>query len=225
MAYVLLNEICAWQASSAVQRKTNSLRCWCQDVAYKLEGIVLTSVSAMPLGVPRHQRGFTLVELLATIAVLVILSSIAAASLSSTVNNNRLYAAQNEFVAYLALARSEAARRGVPVTLSAVSPTSGNAFGGGWNVWVDTNGKGSFDSDQPVLRSHEALPSTIMIGDGTTTSITFNPTGFLAAGAVDIKLCASDPTLASFDITIQANGLTDVADVAGHSGSPQSTCS
>ena len=192
-----------------------------QYVAYKVEQIVMT----MPLEGSRRQRGFTLIELLVTITVLVILSSIAATSYSTSVNNNRLYASQNEFVAYLALARSEAARRGVPVVLSATTPTSGNAFGGGWTVWVDSNGNGSFDTGEPLLRSHEALPSTILIGDGTTTSITFNPTGFLAAGAVDIKLCATDPALASFDITIQANGLTDVADVAGYAGSARSTCS
>ena len=64
----------------------------------------------MPLEGPRRQRGFTLIELLVTITVLVILSSIAATSYSTSVNNNRLYASQNEFVAYLALARSEAAR-------------------------------------------------------------------------------------------------------------------
>ena len=179
----------------------------------------------MPLEGPRRQRGFTLIELLVTITVLVILSSMAASSFSTSINNNRLYASQNEFVAYLALARSEAARRGVPVVLSATTPTSGNAFGGGWTVWVDINGNGSLDTGEPLLRSHEALPSTILIGDGTTTSITFNPTGFLATGAVDIKLCGSDPTLASFDITIQANGLTDVADVAGYAGSARSTCS
>jgi type IV fimbrial biogenesis protein FimT len=180
--------------------------------------------NAKPLNGRRRQSGFTLIELLTSVTVLVILSSIAATSYSTSVNNNRLYAAQNEFVAYLALARSEAARRGIPVILSATAPISGNAFGGGWTVWVDTNGNGSFDSGEPVLRSHEAFPSQILIGDGTTTSVAFNPTGFLSAGALNIKLCASNPTLASFDITIQANGLTDVADVAGHTGSTRSTC-
>src|ERR1700732_403517 len=96
----------------------------------------------MPLEGPRRQRGFTLIELLVTITVLVILSSIAATSYSTSVNNNRLYASQNEFVAYLALARSEAARRGIPVVLSAAAPISGHAFGGRWTVWVDSHGNG-----------------------------------------------------------------------------------
>jgi type IV fimbrial biogenesis protein FimT len=166
---------------------------------------------------PAVVRGFTLVELLATMSVLVILCSLAAASMSSTVSNNRIYATQTEFVASLALARSEAARRGVTVMLSATAPVSGNAFAGGWSVWVDTNGNGSYDSSEPVLRTHEAISSTVLVGDGTTTTIGFTPMGFLSqAGAVDVKVCASDGAVAGFDISIQPNGMADVADVAAH---------
>ena len=161
-------------------------------------------------------RGFTLVEMLATLAVLVILTSLAAASMSSTLNNNRTYATQDEFVAYLALARSEAARRGVPVVLIANAPTTGNAFGGGWNVFVDVNGNGTFDSGEALLRSHEALSSSILMGNGATTAIAFNPMGFLTvAAAVDIKVCPTDPKLGGYEITVQPNGLTDVKEFAG----------
>jgi type IV fimbrial biogenesis protein FimT len=163
-------------------------------------------------------RGFTLVELLATLTVFVILTSLAAVSMTSTVNNNRIYATQTEFVASLALARSEAARRGVTVMLTATAPVSGNAFAGGWRVWADSNGDGSFDSStEPVLRSHESMPSSILVGDGVTTTIAFTPMGFLnQAGAVDIKVCASDGSVAGYDISIQPNGMADVADVAAH---------
>jgi type IV fimbrial biogenesis protein FimT len=172
---------------------------------------------AMPKRAP-HTAGFTLVEMLATLAVLVILTSLAAASMSSTVNNNRIYATQTEFIASLALARSEAARRGVPVMLSAIAPTSGNAFAGGWRVWADLDGNGSFDSaTEPVLRQHEAISSTIVVGDGTTTTIGFTPVGFLSqAGAIEIKVCASDGSVPGYDISIQPNGLADIADVAAH---------
>ena len=149
-------------ASSAVRRNKIAITSRWRYVAYKTDIIVTT----MPPSGPRGQRGFTLIELLVTITVLVILSSIAAVSYSTSVNNNRLYASQNEFVAYLALARSEAVRRGLPVILSAAAPTGGNAFGGGWTVWVDSNSSGSFDTGEPVLRTHDALPSTILIGDG-----------------------------------------------------------
>ena len=163
----------------------------------------------------RIARGFTLIELCATMAVLVILSTLAAASLSSTVSNNRVYAAQDEFIAYVAYARSEAARRGNTVIIGAKAATGSNAFGGGWNVWVDTNANNAFDSGEPLLRTHEAFPSNIVIGDGTTTTIAFTPLGFLSPPAsVDIKVCPTDPSLGGFDIVIQPNGLADVADVA-----------
>jgi type IV fimbrial biogenesis protein FimT len=162
-------------------------------------------------------RGFTLVELLATLSVLVILTSLAAASMSKTVNNNRIYAIQTEFVASLALARSEAARRGLPVMLSATAPASGNAFGGGWSVWVDTDSNGTFDSSVDiVLRSHEALPSTILVGS-TPTIVGFGPMGFLTqSGSVAVKMCSSDGAVGGFNLTIQPNGLADIAEVAAH---------
>jgi len=163
----------------------------------------------------RAARGFTFVELCATMAVLVILSTLAAASMNATVSNNRAYAAQDEFIAYVAYARSEAARRGTTVILGATAATSSNAFGGGWKVWVDTNANNAYDNGEPLLRSHEAIPSNIIVGDGTTTTIAFTPLGFLTPPAsIDVKVCPTDHTLGGFDIVIQPNGLTDVSDVA-----------
>jgi len=169
------------------------------------------------LRAPCFTRGFTLSELCATLAVLAILSSLAAGSMSSTLSNNRVYAAQDEFVAYVAFARSEAVRRGTTVIVGARAPVIGNGFGGGWNVWVDDNGNGTYDVGETLLRTHEALPSNIIVGDGTTNAIAFTPMGFLTPGAaVDVKVCPADPALGGFDITIQPNGLTDVRDVASH---------
>jgi type IV fimbrial biogenesis protein FimT len=137
--------------------------------------------------------------------------------MSSTLSNNRVYAAQDEFVAYVAFARSEAMRRGTTVIVGAIAPVTGNGFGGGWNVWVDENDNGAYDAGETLLRTHEALPSSIVVGNGTTNTIAFTPMGFLTPpAAVDVKVCPSDPALGGFDITIQASGLTDVTDVAKH---------
>jgi type IV fimbrial biogenesis protein FimT len=162
-------------------------------------------------------RGFTLIELMATMTVLVILTTLAAASMSSTMSNNRIYSTQTEIIASLALARSEAARRGVTVIVTATAPVTGNAFGGGWTVCVDADGDGVCDSDTTaVLRTHEAIASTILVGSSPTT-IGFNPMGFLTQGAsVDIKVCASDGAVSGYDLTIQPNGMLDVADVPAH---------
>jgi len=163
---------------------------------------------------PVFVRGFTLIEMSATLSVLLILSALAAASMSSTLMNNRTYATQDEFVAYVAYARSEAIRRRSIVVIGAAAPVSGNGFGGGWSVWVDTNGNGIRDSGEAVLRSHEAVPN-IVVGDGTVQAIAFTPMGFLTPTVgVDIKICPTYVTLAGFDIAIQPSGLTDVAEVA-----------
>lgn len=173
--------------------------------------------SAISVNAAQRARGFTLVEMLATLSVLGILTSLAAASMTSTVSNNRIYAVQTEFIASLALARTEAARRGVPVMLTATAPTTGNAFAGGWQVWADVDGDGALGTGEPVLRKHESIPSTILIGDGTATMIGFTSTGFLTqAGGLDIKICASDGSVPGYDVSIQPNGLADVADVAAH---------
>jgi type IV fimbrial biogenesis protein FimT len=183
--------------------------------AHSQRSCCLPSRRSVSISAWRNVRGFTLVELCATMAVLVILSTLAAASMSATVSNNRVYAAQDEFIAYVAYARSEAARRGTTVIMGAKAATGTNAFGGGWNIWVDTNANNAFDTGEPLLRTHEALASNVIIGDGTTTTIAFTPLGFLSPpAAVDIKVCPTDASLGGFNIVIQPNGLTDVTDVA-----------
>jgi type IV fimbrial biogenesis protein FimT len=165
----------------------------------------------------RDFLGFTLIELLATMAVLVILCTIAATQLSSSASNNRAYTAQSELVASLALARSEAMRRGIPVVVTAAAPAMGNQFGGGWTVWADANGNGVMDSADPVLRTHEAMPSSALTITGSVTAITYNTMGFLQpAGAVNLKICAKSYAKTGYAIAIQPNGMSDV--------DPQAAC-
>jgi len=65
----------------------------------------------------RHARGFSLVELMVTIAVLAILLAIGIPSFASLIASNRLTSATNELVAALQTARTEAIRRNVRVTV------------------------------------------------------------------------------------------------------------
>ena len=85
-------------------------------------------------------RGFTLIELMVTLSVLAIVLSLAAPSFAELMAANRLSTQTNEFVGSLNLARSEAVRRGQPVTLRAVDNDN---YSLGWQVFPDLNADGA----------------------------------------------------------------------------------
>jgi len=89
----------------------------------------------------RRGAGFSLVELMVTIAVLAILLAIGIPSFASLIAANRLTSATNELVASLQTARTEAIRRNARITVCPAAPTatacSGTAWRDGWMVFVD----------------------------------------------------------------------------------------
>lgn len=82
-------------------------------------------------------RGFTMVELLITLAVSAILLSIAVPSFTDMVQNNRLTTQANQFIIALNYARSEAVKRAATIDVIATNATSANEWGGGWKVAIN----------------------------------------------------------------------------------------
>ncbi len=155
----------------------------------------------------RSPSGFTLLELLVTLAVAGVILGIGVPNLMEFQRNNAIAGATNDFVTSVLAARAEAIKRGVPVTLCASSdpladpPTcapTGAGTSGGFVVWVDedddpetsatetdaSDGDVVIDADEPVLRRIEAPGGAINVyTDGGY--VAYAPGGFTRDPGVD----------------------------------------
>lgn len=147
-----------------------------------------------------YSRGFTLTELLATIAIAAIVMSMAVPNFMGTIRNNRLTSSTNEFITSLKFARSEAIKRGLVVTVRPVDGSSCTGGGlvnweDGWDIFLDTNppnGNGRCD-DEPdpalaLIRTHERLPNTFTLRFNGVGFISYQPNG-TSTNAGSFVLC------------------------------------
>lgn len=148
----------------------------------------------------RAIRGFTLVELMVTVAVLAILIAIATPSFTSVINNNRLAGHANEFVATLQLARMEAVRRNARAVVCRSDNGSSCAAGARWNGWimfVDGNRNGTAEAAELLRVGTAEVPVEIRAGSTVAGSrIVFSPDGLArvtnASGVPQTNLLNTD---------------------------------
>jgi type IV fimbrial biogenesis protein FimT len=106
----------------------------------------------------RKQAGVTLVELMLGLVVLAVILGIGVPSFQNLMRNSEMTSRANSAIIALQLARSEAIRRGRPVTAcpSSDAQTCGTNWGDGWIVFVDGNASGSSASVDEILRVDES---------------------------------------------------------------------
>jgi type IV fimbrial biogenesis protein FimT len=137
-----------------------------------------------------RQQGFTLLELMVTLFIASILLGLAVPSFRDMSTRNRLVTYTNDFISSINLARSEAVRRGAPVSIC--HSDDGTSCSGTWNDgWItfadaDGNGEAGDPDDEPVLRVHEPLDVKYSLaGDpAIADGVTFTPDGSATAGGV-----------------------------------------
>lgn len=99
--------------------------------------------------------GFSLTELMITLAVLAIVLAVGFPTFQDMIQRNRVVAAANELVAALQTARMEAIRRGARVTLCPSNNGTACAASTDWSrllVFADADADGSLDAGEVTIR-------------------------------------------------------------------------
>ncbi len=161
----------------------------------------------------RHMTGFTIVELMLSIAVAAVILSIGVPSFQGLIERNQLTSRINQFVSSMSLARSEAIKRNQRVLICPSSDGEnclGNQYENGWIVFVDRNSNGSRQAaDEELIWVSGPLPSNMTLRG--TVGCCENNIPYLASGQINaisgsIHLCKENNADKSRKIALNSLG-------------------
>lgn len=144
---------------------------------------------------PDSASGFTLIEVLITIAVLVILLAIAMPQLGRLIHDQRVKGASADLHASLVFARSEAIKRSKFVAVCAKNAASNDCQGStnwslGWLVFIDENGDGAVDNPATdILAKQDAIANVTF--SGTDANVSYQRDGRMRASVAAFVVSSS----------------------------------
>lgn len=143
----------------------------------------------------KYSRGFNLLELMVTLSIVAIVVSIALPSMSNMIDSTRMSGYANSLHKAISVARSEAIKRGLPVTICTSNSSQtdcGNSSG--WEQgWIVREVNTVIGRD-PIILIYQPLKSGFTFhGDSTinTSNIVFTASG-TTSGSGTLVLCRDD---------------------------------
>ncbi len=153
-------------------------------------------------------HGFTLIELMATLAVAAIVLSMGVPNMRSLLRNNQLTAATNTFVSSLNVARSEAIKQGRNATLCVSqdqATCSGTDWRLGWLAWVDSDSDGVLDAPGEIIRMAEPLPVSMTV-NSAQSNFQVDAQGAVSSPNVTLTVCDNRSGETGRQLRIMATG-------------------
>jgi type IV fimbrial biogenesis protein FimT len=134
--------------------------------------------------------GFTLIEMMVTLAVGIVILAIGVPAFMNMMSSNQAAGYANDLVGAIRLARSEAVKRADSVAIcasnGAQTACSGKNWNNGWIVFSDDNDDSTIDVGETIHRVW-SIPTderSNLVFQGTSpNAIRFNASGATAAGA------------------------------------------
>ncbi len=136
--------------------------------------------------------GFTLLELMITLAIAGIITMIGIPSFQGLINNSRLTAHANDLLTALNYARSEAVSRNTDIVIAKIGGVD-SVWEGGWTI----------SDGAELLKQHEALGNgyTLRTGGTYENTLTFTSAGFSKGDGGfandSFTICNADQDIAS----------------------------
>lgn len=143
----------------------------------------------------KAMKGLTLIELLMALAILGVLFGAVLPAFGNILDRSARAAINNELIASLSLARSEALRSRHPtVVCPALADASGcrsdGAWHHGWMVFVDANQDGALSPGRDrLLQVHEPLQSATLLSGRSRPRVRYAPNGLNTGSNLSIRLC------------------------------------
>ncbi|TEW56786.1 prepilin-type N-terminal cleavage/methylation domain-containing protein [Psychromonas sp. RZ22] len=161
-----------------------------------------------------NKRGFTLVELLVTIAVAAVLISVVVPSFTGLIESSKERATRDALVASINAAKQQAQSKRINVYICPTTDGSScsGTWGSDWLIYEDTDGSATLDASLGDLIISNNTSKTSHIAS-LVSQIAFSPTGHSTINT--FQVCSNTDDSVVYEIELSRMGRISYAAAAG----------